>query len=980
MDSTFRGSEWLRWEPHIHTPGTVLADGYTSKTAWNDYLDKLETSQPTIRAIGVTDYGVTASYERLLEYKNAGRLPDCELLFPNIELRLNIGTIKGNFVNIHLLVCPDDGTHLTELKRFLSKIKFHAFDDTFVCTPEDLRRLGRRADASLTKDEDALGHGCTQFKVSLDNLLETMRQMEWAANNIVIAVSGNADGTSGVREGADATLREEIEKASHAIFAGSSKQRDFWLGRGAASLQELNSRYGGPKPCIWGSDAHDQERIGNPDDGRLCWIKGAPKFDTLRQACIDPERAYVGNEPPQGAMPSQTIDEVSVQNASWLTTPVVRLNSGLVAIIGARGSGKTALADIIATGADAYQTNEAASFLARAAEHLSGASVALRWKAGGNTEGWLDRPVSDEWDSYPRARYLSQQFVEALCSIEGMPRLIREIERVIFEAHDDRRGAADFQELLDSHVAEHRATRNLEEDAIAVKSEQIGVEMDKWRQVDALMAQVAEVKKRIKGYEEDRKKLLPKEPNKASDRLQEVVLAADTVRGYLRGFNNQQNVLIGLGAEVRDVKNNRAPYALKQLREKFPQAGLTEPEWKDFLLIYSGDVDGVVAAKTKYAKDQVIAWQGTKPTGPANADGSYIGKDTNLTRSPLALLEAEIERLQKIVATDTETARKLAAISKKISDETVGLQRLEASLEDAKGAKQRAEQLLKEREESYKAVFGAIVAEEAILRELYAPLMTKLAGGGPTLRKIAFTLSRSADVQGWADSGEELFDLRTGSFKGSGTIEKEARSMLEAAWLRGDAYAVAQAMTAFLQKHQQELLGNAPYERTDPRYRPWTRKFAQWLYGTRHISLQYGITYGGIDIKKLSPGTRGIVLLLLYLALDDADDRPLIIDQPEENLDPQSVNDELVPLFQKAKARRQVVMVTHNANLVVNADADQVIVANVSASPGSGLPNITYRAGGLEEESIRKQVCEILEGGDTAFRERARRLRIALRR
>ena len=52
-----------------------------------------------------------------------------------------------------------------------------------------------------------------------------------------------------------------------------------------------------------------------------------------------------------------------------------------------------------------------------------------------------------------------------------------------------------------------------------------------------------------------------------------------------------------------------------------------------------------------------------------------------------------------------------------------------------------------------------------------------------------------------------------------------------------------------------------------------------------------------IDIRKLSPGTRGIVLLLLYLALDDADDRPLIIDQPEENLDPQSIFDELVGLF-----------------------------------------------------------------------------------
>jgi predicted ATPase len=64
----------------------------------------------------------------------------------------------------------------------------------------------------------------------------------------------------------------------------------------------------------------------------------------------------------------------------------------------------------------------------------------------------------------------------------------------------------------------------------------------------------------------------------------------------------------------------------------------------------------------------------------------------------------------------------------------------------------------------------------------------------------------------------------------------------------------------------------------------------------------------------------------LYLALDDRDNRPLVIDQPEENLDPQSVFDELVQLFIEAKAHRQVIMVTHNANLVINTDADQIMI------------------------------------------------------
>ena len=161
-------------------------------------------------------------------------------------------------------------------------------------------------------------------------------------------------------------------------------------------------------------------------------------------------------------------------------------------------------------------------------------------------------------------------------------------------------------------------------------------------------------------------------------------------------------------------------------------------------------------------------------------------------------------------------------------------------------------------------------------------------------------------------------------------------------------------------------------------YRQWLNLFARWLFSTDHISVKYEILYDGLDIRKLSPGTRGIVLLLLYLALDDADDRPLIIDQPEENLDPKSVFDELVSLFIAAKFKRQVIMVTHNANLVINTDADQIIVADAQPAADGGLPSFTYRAGGLEDAEIRTAVCEILEGGERAFKERARRLRVDL--
>ena len=981
-----RGSVWRRWEPHIHAPGTVLADNYPKENGWELYLDALEEVSPPLEAIGVTDYCITRSYERMREEKARGRLRECELLFPNIELRLNTGTMKGNFVNIHLLVSPEHPNHVEELNRFLGRLGFSAYDDKFACTYSELVRLGRRALSADVDEEVALKHGVTQFKVSLDNLLDTYRSIDWAHDNIIIAVAGNSDGTSGVRDAADTTLRGEIEKAAHAIFASSLKQRDFWLGDGAASPAELKERYRGPKPCLWGSDAHDLGRVGRPAEDRFCWIKGLASFDALRHACRVPERAYVGSSPPAGAAASQVIDEVRVEDATWIKTPFLELNAGLTAVIGGRGSGKTALVDMIAAGCSSYvELQENPSFLARASEHLSGSRVVVKWSSGEVSRAQpLDSPENRLSDAYPRVRYLSQQFVEDLCSIEGMPTLVAEIERVIFEAHPslERDGAVDFGELLELRAAGYRDARAREQAALANISDQIGIEMEKTREVGPLKAKIAEKQKAIGRYEKDRKALLPKDSQKTGQRLQELLAAAEKVRGYLRRLGNRRTSIVGINNEVKDLRQNRAPEALRSMKERYRNVALDDGEWERFLLEYSGDVDKVVGAKSTEVDKRTRAWKGKTPTIAVDDSGAFLAKDADLARTPLATLEAEIERLERLVAADKESARKLAAVSKRIAEETNALESLKEKLSDCEGARERAENLVAHRETGYIRVFDALLAEEEVLNGLYAPLVKRLSEAGGTLGKLSFSVTRVADVAKWAKQGEDdLFDLRGGPFRGIGSLEKEANLMLRDAWRTGDSEAVSAAMTKFREKHQEALLEKAPYPRTDrTNYRPWSRRFAQWLYSTSHVSLEYGIRYDGIDIQKLSPGTRGIVLVLLYLALDDADDRPLIIDQPEENLDPKSIFDELVPLFQDAKRKRQVIMVTHNANLVVNTDADQIIVADVGPQSADGLPPITYKSGGLDEAEIRKDVCDILEGGEEAFRNRARRLRIVLER
>jgi len=265
------------------------------------------------------------------------------------------------------------------------------------------------------------------------------------------------------------------------------------------------------------------------------------------------------------------------------------------------------------------------------------------------------------------------------------------------------------------------------------------------------------------------------------------------------------------------------------------------------------------------------------------------------------------------------------------------------------------------------------------LEDLYGPLMARLAAASGTLKKLSFSVARVANVAQWAAQAEDgLIDLRkSGAFRGKGTLLQRANEILKQAWETGSSAGVVSAMKEFRRLYQKELLDHSPVAHTEQvEFRAWSKRFAQWLFSTDHIDIHYGIEYDGVDIRKLSPGTRGIVLLLLYLALDDGDGRPLIIDQPEENLDPKSVFEELVGLFIEAKSNRQVIMVTHNANLVINTDADQIIIAESGPHPHGALPPITYQSGGLENAEIRKAVCDILEGGEGAFQERARRLRV----
>jgi ABC-type hemin transport system ATPase subunit len=992
-----RGSEWRRWEPHIHAPGTVLNNQFRGNDPWGDYLAALEAATPAIEAVAVTDYYVTDAYETVLTYKSAGRLPGVKLIFPNIELRLDAAARSG-FVNLHLLVSPDDPDHLAQVERILRRLQFTAYNDRFDCTRDDLIRLGKRANPAIKDDVAALRHGATQFKVSFGQLREVYRGSGWATKNILIAVAGGSgDGTSGLQQAADATARQEIEKFAHIIFSSSPAQREFWLGqRPGTSVAELQTRYDGCKPCLHGSDAHSHVAIAQPADKRYSWIKGGLEFDALRQACIDPGgRAHVGENPPQSAMPSQIIFRVRIDGADWALTPDIPLNCGLVAIIGPRGSGKTALADALAAGCDAVPPSGwgpddtiSPSFLARAKGLIDDATVTLTWGDGATVSRCLDGSDAGGPMAYPRARYLSQQFVEELCSANGVSDgLVAEIERVIYESHeeDDRDGAIDFAELRDQETTRFRQARAREARAIGDISERIGAEFEKEALVQPFKNQVAQKKNQVAGYKADLAKLVVKGTPAEVARHEALREAAEARRCLIQAYGSQRRTFVALQDEVKSMRATGAPEMLRQTIARHANSGMSDEQWDEFLLVYKGKVDANLKGYIAWADKEIAKLNGISPP-PGDPAIPLVADDADLAALaalPLAAITAEMARLETRISADNVVRKQYAALNTRIGAEAATLRTLEAKFADAKGAAERRRNLQSERDDAYGRLFQAIINEQKALEGLYAPLMERLASTSGTLRKLSFSVRRIADVERWGTFAEEnLLDRRkTGPFHGRGSLIAAATRALKTVWETGSAADVQAAMSAFMAQYLDDLLIHAPFAPAQQaEHRAWLKNFAHWLFDTIHITVRYEIAYDGIDIRKLSPGTRGIVLLLLYLALDDADDRPLIIDQPEENLDPKSVFDELVPLFVAAKARRQVIIVTHNANLVVNTDADQIIVAQAGPHAAGGLPPITYTAGGLENEAIRKTVCHILEGGEAAFRERARRLRVHLDR
>lgn len=949
------GSTWHRWDPHLHGPGTLRNNQFGSD--WEAYLRRIEEARPKVSALGITDYFSLRCYKEVVRRRREeGVLSSIPLIFANIELRLTIETEARQGINLHLLVCPEDPDHVRRMEEKLSAITFEFRRDKFTCTDEGLIRLGRihKQDQGLP-DEAALQEGANQFKVELSQIKELFRQDAWIHSNVLIAVAGGTDGLSGISKDASfRAQREELGRLADIILSGNPSDRNYWLGQ----HKDFADNGQTPKPCLHGSDAHKLEAVLAPDLDRRCWIRARPTFEGLKQTLAEPSRrVFIGPEPPPGPSRSNVIANVRFNNAAWITNTEIQINDGLVTIIGAKGSGKTALVDLIAYATGAGEREPApASFIKKAGRLLDGLKVEIEWGDGERQEATYPEGFQESAD--PRVRYLSQQFVERLCSDARLAEpLIDEIERVVFSAipEEDRLECATFSELRDLSIEIPLLEREVGRGEIRDLTGQIAEESKFINSRPSLIAKAAEAERARKTIEATIASLPKQVDDEKAKAYSAIFEKLQQLKAMLASGSRRTQGLQEVLAETQQQIRTAAA-SLQALKKKHPGL-LDETLWQSLSLRteigaidrLKGLIEGERSAGESLREHGIKSKEGEPASGTAG----------------LVALTKEVEKLQAELGLDQSNIQRRGQLETNLIAAKTAESKAKAMLQRAQEAEKHRKEFQSSRLASYERIVTTLVQEEEKLRGLYAPFHKKIAGN-KGLSKLSFTVHRLIDLDTWVARGEKLFDLRKPPFSPRGVLKEIAIKELLPSWQRGKPIEVRQAMEAFITNHANKAIDSLANEVTP-------QEFGEWLFSTDHISVRYGIQYEGVEIANLSPGTRGVVLLTLYLALDQSDQRPLIIDQPEENLDPQSVFSDLVPFFREAAMRRQIVMVTHNANLVVNTDSDQVIASEASRRSPKNLPDVTYRSGGLEDLTIRGKVCNLLEGGEEAFRKRSMR-------
>lgn len=915
-----RGSEWRRWDLHVHTPETQKEDHYKGSTPdekWNNFYDAISKyvgdgsiPERNISVIGITDYVSVRNYYKVLR---DNRLPKTvEMILPNVELRV-LPMSKSSPLNIHCIFSPDLSENEINA-RFFSKLKFTSGSTSYNALTADLIRLGKDTAGKELDDVTAYHRGIDQFVMNIDDIRKVFDDdHELREKTIIVVANSGEDGASGIISHSDYFLgenqsqldavRRKVYKFSDLIFSSKEKDRKYFLGLGPDSPEEVKRKCGSIKGCIHGSDAHCLEKLFEPAEQRYCWIKADPTFNGLKQILYEPEtRIAISSLIPESKHEYQVIDCIQIGDEKVQDDPI-QFNDQLTCIIGGKSTGKSLLLHNIANAIDHDQVIEKANTTGIDVSGRNLQDVKVFWKDGSVS--------TKDQQSDHKMVYIPQTYLNRL-SDESEE--ITEIDKIISDIVLINENANNAYNEMQSSLQSQKTT------------------------VDRIIYDLIQLNKELTGKKE---------------RLTEIG-TEDGIKGEINKINDQKSRL-AKSSSISDDEIEKYDAAVKRvgaIQEELNEIK-NDKEIIDSLstVVNAVDIDSSLATdinqKFREAEKQVIEAADDKWLILKKEIINELDNRHATVLSEKATLDAAITILRpkisenKIIQNLTESLNKEEIKLRnfiKLKEEIIQANNNYENLIDS-----LIQQFLNFRtiHEKYEAVVNNIpeIDGEDLEFKVETPLRKEM---------FISTITELFDNRS-LKSHKNIFDADNFS---EAYFDVEHLKYLIKACLNGDLK---------LSKHRTPEDG-------------LRQIFIDWYNST------YSVRMDGDNISEMSPGKKALVLLKMLINMDEST-CPILIDQPEDDLDNRSIFKELIPFIKEKKTKRQIIIVTHNANVVLGSDAEEIIVANQN---GNNSPNkkfrFEYRTGAIEENrsihgaddvlgksSIQQHICDILEGGKEAF-------------
>ena len=932
------GSIWRRWDLHLHTPNTKKEDRYTGNTdeeKWEGFYRSLHNyvgngADPSraISVVGVTDY---LSLDNYFKVKNEGKLPPCiKLIIPNIEARMT-PVAHNSPINIHFLFDPSFDSQIES--QFLANLYFKKQTDVFRATRDDIVRLGRgyKADPSLTEKE-AYKEGISQFVLEPESVREVFKSKPFLRDKVIIVVCNKSgDGVSGARchceyltESGGSQLQEttdSIYQLADAIFSSNPKDREYFLGNGVDSKDEVLRRYKTIMPCVHGCDAHENSKAFAPDDERFCWIKADPTFEGFKQILYEPQdRVFVGNTNPAWKHDYNIIDRVEIANNENFSSSPIYFNENLTCIIGGKSTGKSLLLHNMALALDREQTEKKSRKSGTKVQELSDIRVI-----------WRDNYTSpaQQGDDAKKSRkivYIPQTYLNRLSDEkEETTEIDSIIEDIVLQNEDSADNynsmrvslgekTAEITNLIIQLTSQHRDILKLHNERLE-KGDESGVNAE----ILKLESQLSEISKQFQVSEND---ILEYQKSK------EIV---ERHKRIIKALENAKNHLISTGSVIFNLAISADDFSV--FKEEISNAiSFTVQEsdkiWKQqkdsiILSIEERIVEFTNDMNTKLARVAEL-----EPKIAGHGHISQISASITSEKQRLDIikdLSARIEVLRTNFESNLDKVCSTFFDFKNIQDSYA--QKINNRLKELPSDDLEFRVDVVFRGEQFKNALA-----DALNNRTFTYFSLKETLSAPSEQNVTIIFLKEL-INSIISSSQESLAL-----KGGRDIESGLRDI-----------------------------------------------FINWY------NINYIVKLDGDDIYDMSPGKKALVLLRLLINLAESK-CPILIDQPEDDLDNRSIFGELIEFIKKRKADRQIIIVTHNANIVVGSDAELVIVAN---QHGKNSPNskyrFEYRAGAIENnfpiqleknefpqgilnaQGIQGHICDVLEGGLAAFELRGKK-------